>query len=92
MIRFHFILELDLSTKYCSLDDCFDFIDEPLYGFRTLVRTEKFCMGNDLNCLQASSSKIGIQSRQTEGFVSEAPAACLLICFSGSVSSPKIQF
>ena len=78
MIRFHFILELDLSTKYCSLDDCFDFIDEPLYGFRTLVRTEKFCMGNDLNCLQASSSKIGIQSRQTEEFVTEAPADCRL--------------
>ena len=61
-----------------SLDDCFDFIDEPLYGFRTLVSTEKFCLGNDLNCLQTSSSTIGIQSRQTEEFVSEAPADCRL--------------
>ena len=61
-----------------SLDDCFDFIDEPLYGFRTLVSTEKFCLGNDLNCLQTSSSTIGIQSRQAEEFVSEAPADCRL--------------
>ena len=59
-----------------SLDDCFDFIGEPLYGFRTLISTEKFCFGNDFNCLQSSS--IGIQARQTEEFESEAPADCRL--------------
>ena len=59
-----------------SLDDCFDFIGEPLYGFRTLISTGKFCFGNDFNCLQSSS--IGIQARQTEEFESEAPADCRL--------------
>ena len=65
-----------------SLDDCFDFIGEPLYGFRTLLSTEKFCFGNDFNCLQSTS--IGIQARQTEEFVSEAPADCRLTLTSNN--------
>jgi len=60
-----------------SLDDCFDFIGEPLYGFRTLLSTQKFCLGSDFNCLQTSSPRNpGFQSRQTEEFSSEGPADC----------------
>ena len=58
------------------MDDCFDFMEEPLYGFRTLLSTEKYCLGNDLNCLQSPSSRF--QERQTEEFESEAPADCRL--------------
>ena len=60
-----------------SLDDCFDSIGEPLYGFRTLLSTQKFCLGSDFNCLQTSSPRNpGFQSRQTEEFSSEGPADC----------------
>ena len=62
------------------MDDCFEFMEEPLYGFRTLLSTEKYCLGNDLNCLQSPSSRF--QERQTEDFESEAPADCRLILTS----------
>ena len=56
------------------MDDCFDFMEEPLYGFRTLLSTEKYCFGNDLNCLQSPSSRF--QERQTQEFESESPPDC----------------
>ena len=56
------------------MDDCFDFIDEPLYGFRTLLTTQKFCFENDTECFQTQS--IRFQDRQTQDFFSEAQPDC----------------
>ena len=65
-----------------SFDDCFDFIDEPLYGFRVNISMEFPCPGEGANCdiqnlLRRSDTQF--QVRQTgENFRSDAPPDCRL--------------
>ena len=70
-----------------SMDDCFDFMSEPLYGFRTLLSTQKFCFGNDLDCLQSPSTR-NFQKRQTEDFESESPPDCRVSLMAGAQCQP----
>ena len=59
-----------------SFDDCFDDIDEPLYGIRVEVRpNQKFCRGDDFGCFGARDF---FQSKQGEEFFSEDPPDCRL--------------
>ena len=59
-----------------SYDDCFDDIDEPLYGIRIEVRPDpKFCRGDDFRCF---GTRDFLQSRQGEEFFSEGPPDCRL--------------
>ena len=60
------------------MDDCFDTIDEPLYGFRTKVTSEKTCgvFGTSCDITKAIKESI-LQERQTGGeFRSLAPKDC----------------
>ena len=62
-----------------SLDDCFDAMSEPLYGFRTKISTEKNCEIKGVNCdiPNATKNKSAFQKRQTgEEFRSDAPLDC----------------
>ena len=65
-----------------SFDDCFDFIDEPLYGFRVNVSMEFPCaeLGGDCdiqNLLRRADAQFAV--RQTgENFASDAPPDCRL--------------
>ena len=63
------------------MDDCFDTMDEPLYGFRTKVTSEKTCGAFGTNCDIAKAVKESIlQERQTgEEFRSDAPKDCRII-------------
>ena len=62
------------------MDDCFDTMAEPLYGFRTKVTSEKTC-GALTNCDVSKAVKGSIlQERQTgEEFRSDAPKDCRII-------------
>ena len=65
-----------------SLDDCFDTISEPLYGFRTKISTEKNCEIEGVNCDVSTTKKNEktFQKRQTgEEFRSDAPPDCRII-------------
>ena len=64
-----------------SMDDCFDTIDEPLYGFRTKVTSEKTCGVFGTNCDITKAIKESIlQERQTgEEFRSLAPKDCRIV-------------
>ena len=64
-----------------SMDDCFDMMDEPLYGFRTKVTSEKICGAVGTNCDFTKTIKESIlQERQTgEEFQSDAPKDCRII-------------
>ena len=65
-----------------SLDDCFDTMSEPLYGFRTKISTEKNCEIEGANCdvSNATKNKSAFQKRQTgEEFRSDAPPDCRTI-------------
>ena len=64
-----------------SMDDCFDMMDEPLYGFRTKVTSEKTCgvFGTICDISKAVNGSI-LQERQTgEEFRSDAPKDCRII-------------
>ena len=64
-----------------SMDDCFDTIDEPLYGFRTKVTSEKTCrvFGTSCDITKAIKESI-LQERQTgEEFQSDAPKDCRIV-------------
>jgi len=66
-----------------SFDDCFDFIDEPKYGFRVNITKETPCseLGDDCdiqNILRKADTQFAV--RQTgENFGSDAPPDCRLI-------------
>ena len=68
-----------------SMDDCFDFIDEPLYGFRVNITKETQCSELGPDCgmnstktnFQQYTLRKQIQARQTgESFGSDAPPDC----------------
>ena len=48
-----------------SMDDCFEAMSEPLYGFRTKITFEKSCGTFGLACNNFSQDKSGFESRQT---------------------------
>ena len=65
-----------------SLDDCFDTMSEPLYGFRTKISNEKNCEIEGVNCVvsKAKKNESNFQKRQTgEEFRSDAPPDCRII-------------
>ena len=63
-----------------SMDDCFDWMGEPLYGFRTKITFEKSCGDTKLECNNFSQENDNFQRRQTgEEFRSEAPPDCRII-------------
>ena len=62
-----------------SLDDCFETISEPLYGFRTKISTAKNCEIEGVNCDVSNFTKNenAFQKRQTgEEFRSDSPPDC----------------
>ena len=68
-----------------SMDDCFEFINEPLFGFRVNITQERQCSELGPDCgmnstktnLQIYALRKYFQERQTgEGFRSEAPPDC----------------
>ena len=65
-----------------SMDDCFDFMEEPLYGFRVNVTQEIECSLLGPDCGMPSNSTVidNAESRQTgEDFSSEAPPDCRIV-------------
>ena len=71
-----------------SMDDCFDFMEEPLYGFRVNVTQEIECSQLGPDCGMPSNSTVidnlidnqFAESRQTgEEFSSEAPPDCRIV-------------
>ena len=63
------------------MDDCFDMMDEPLYGFGTKVTSEKTCgaFGTTCDISKVVKERI-LQERQTgEEFRSNAPLDCCII-------------
>ena len=63
-----------------SMDDCFEAMSEPLYGFRTKITFEKSCGTLGLACNNFSQDKNEFKSRQTnEEFRSDAPPDCRLV-------------
>ena len=64
-----------------SMDDCFDFMDEPSYGFRTKVTSEKTCRAFGTDCdISKALKESFLQERQTgEEFRSLAPKDCRII-------------
>ena len=63
-----------------SMDDCFDFMSEPLYGFRTKITSEKSCGTFGLACDNVDDETSIVQERQTgEGFRSTTPPECRII-------------
>ena len=64
-----------------SMDDCFDTMDEPLYGFRTKITSKKTCGAFGTNCDVSKAVKESIlQERQTgEEFRSDAQLDCRII-------------
>ena len=62
-----------------SIDDCFEGMSEPLYGFRTKITFEKACGSFGIAC-NNSEDKNRFQKRQTgEKFKSDAPLDCRTI-------------
>ena len=69
-----------------SMDDCFDFMEEPLYGFRVNVTQEIECSQLGPDCGMPSNLTVRdnlhqiAESRQTgEAFSSEAPPYCRIV-------------
>ena len=71
-----------------SMDDCFDFMEEPLYGFRVNVTQEIECSQLGPDCGMPSNLTVRnnlsvnqfAESRQTgEAFSSEAPPDCRIV-------------
>ena len=71
-----------------SMDDCFDFMEEPLYGFRVNVTQEIECSQLGSECGMPSNMTVIenlvenqiAESRQTgEAFSSEAPPDCRIV-------------
>ena len=63
-----------------SMDDCFDWMQEPLYGFRVKITFERPCDNSKPECNNFSQENDNFQRRQTgEGFRSEAPPDCRII-------------
>ena len=62
-----------------SMDDCFEFMSEPLYGFRTKITSVKSCGTFGLACNNVDETSI-VQERQTgEGFRTNDPPDCRII-------------
>ena len=63
-----------------SMDDCFDWMQEPLYGFRVKITFQRSCNNSKAECNNAGQENDEFQRRQTgEGFRSEAPPDCRII-------------
>ena len=71
-----------------SMDDCFDFMEEPLYGFRVNITQEIECSKLGSECGMPSNMTVIenlvenqiAESRQTgEAFSSEAPPDCRIV-------------
>ena len=71
-----------------SMDDCFDFMEEPLYGFRVNVTQEIECSQLGSDCGMPSNLTVianlvdnqFAEARQTgEAFSSEAPPDCRIV-------------
>ena len=84
-----------------SFDDCFDFIDEPKYGFRVKITQERQCseLGPDcgMNSTNIDSQHYALykqfQVRQTgEGFRSDAPPDCRTDVCGGSAPAPADDY
>ena len=59
-----------------SMDDCFDFMSQPLYGFRTEINFNQTCSDN----VCATNLNTILESRQSgDEFASEAPPDCRII-------------
>ena len=62
-----------------SMDDCFEFMSEPLYGFRTKITSEKSCGTFGLACNNVDETSI-VQKRQSrKPFRSATPPDCRII-------------
>ena len=81
--KHHFI-----KREIDSMNDCFDFMEEPLYGFRVNVTQEIECSQLGPDCGMPSNSTVidnliddqFAESRQTgEEFSSEAPPDCRIV-------------
>jgi len=77
-----------IKREIDSMDDCFDFMEEPLYGFRVNVTQEIECSRLGPDCGMPSNSTVidnlidnqFAESRQTgEEFSSEAPPDCRIV-------------
>ena len=75
-----------------SMDDCFDFMEEPLYGFRVNITQEIECSQLGPNCGMPSNTTVidnlvddqFAKSRQTgEEFSSAAPPDCRVVLCNG---------
>ena len=63
-----------------SMDDCFEAMYEPLYGFRTKITFEKACGTFGIACNNFRENEDEFQSRQTnEEFRTNAPTDCRTI-------------
>ena len=66
-----------------SMDDCFEEMREPLYGFRTKITSEKQCGIDGLECDLSNSATTNnntAERRQTgEEFASDAPPDCRIV-------------
>ena len=78
--------QLLVKREINSMDDCFDFMEEPLYGFRVSVTQEIECSQLGSDCGMPSNSTVidnlleFAESRQTgEAFSSEAPPDCRIV-------------
>ena len=80
--------QLLVKREINSMDDCFDFMEEPLYGFRVSVTQEIECSQLGPDCGIPSNSTVidnllnnqFAESRQTgEDFSSEAPPDCRIV-------------
>ena len=66
----------DVKRAVNSMDDCFDFMQEPLYGFRTQIMTRKSCGNFGISC-NIFNRRSGNTERQSgNDFSSEAPTDC----------------
>mgnify|MGYP007048504849 FL=1 len=77
-----------IKREIDSMDDCFDFMEEPLYGFRVNVTQEIECSQLGPDCGMSSNLTVRdnlrdnqmAESRQTgEAFSSEAPPGCRIV-------------
>merc|ERR1712203_72067 len=74
--------QLLVKREINSMDDCFDFMEEPLYGFRVNVTQEIECSQLGSDCGMPSNSTVidNAESRQTgEDFSSDAPPDCRIV-------------
>lgn len=71
-----------------SMDDCFDFMGEPMYGFKVKINYQEICengeckvdlaeqcnLVDDENCVRRSAS--GLNRQTGEEFASDGPPDC----------------